>query len=99
MTKRTLRSKLMKPLAQPHFGHILSKCPTFPSKSGGTLHVLLQLDRNSFRRFFEETRRLRIYRIDDIPEGGMGAVEFHKRRSEIVTAEKGTFRLELEDIR
>ena len=99
MTKRTLRSKLMNPLVQSHFGHILYKGSTFPSKSGGTLRVMLQLKRNSFQRFFEVTRRLRIYRVSDIPKGGVGANEFHKHRSEIVTAEKGTFRLELEDLR
>jgi oxalate decarboxylase/phosphoglucose isomerase-like protein (cupin superfamily) len=42
---------------------------------------------------------LRIYRVSDIPKNGVGANEFHKRRSEIVTAEKGTFRLKLENIR
>ncbi len=99
MTKRTSPSKLMNPLGQTRFGRIISKGITFPSKSGGTLHVMLQLDRNSFQKFFDKTRVLRIYNVSDIPKGGMGANEFHKHRSEVVTAERGTFKLELEDLR
>jgi quercetin dioxygenase-like cupin family protein len=60
---------------------------------------MVQLKRNSFQGFLEKTRRLRIYRVSDIPKGGEGANEFHKHRSEILTAENGTFRLELENIR
>jgi dTDP-4-dehydrorhamnose 3,5-epimerase-like enzyme len=37
--------------------------------------------------------------VTSIPKGGAGAREFHKRRSEIITVEEGSFRLVLEDVR
>jgi len=38
------------------------------------------------------------YRVRGIPKGGIGAREFHKRRSEIITAEEGSFELLVEDV-
>ncbi len=80
-------------------GRILHKDEGYLSKSGGKLHVMLQLDKGSFVKFFQGMRTLRIYRVTDIPRGGVGAAEFHKRRSEIITVEKGSFKLLLEDLR
>jgi hypothetical protein len=60
---------------------------------------MVQLDHRVFERFFGEGRNLRIYRISGIPRGGVGAGEFHKHRSEIITIENGMFMLALEDIR
>jgi oxalate decarboxylase/phosphoglucose isomerase-like protein (cupin superfamily) len=79
-------------------GRILHKDASYPSKSGGKLHVMLQLDKDAFMKFFKGRKTLRIYRVSDVPKGGVGAAEFHKRRSEIITVEKGSFKLLLEDL-
>lgn len=63
------------------------------SKSGGELNVLLALSPKVLPDFFsqgsEQTeepniRGFRIYTVSDIPEGGIGAGEFHKVRQEMV---------------
>ena len=79
-------------------GRILHKNQSYLSKSGGILHVMLQLDKSAFVKFFQGMKTLRVYRVNDIPKGGVGAAEFHKRRSEIITVEKGSFKLLLEDL-
>lgn len=81
-----------------NLGSLLYKEERFPSKSGGKLHVLFQLGSGSFTNFFGRNKTLRIYRVCNIPKGGVGADEFHKRRSEIISVEKGSFKLLLEDI-
>lgn len=78
-------------------GRILLRNKSYLSKSGGKLHVMVQLDRNSFLQLFPK-KTLRIYRVSDIPKGGARAAEIHKRRSEIITVEKGSFKLLLEDL-
>jgi oxalate decarboxylase/phosphoglucose isomerase-like protein (cupin superfamily) len=84
--------------ASPSFGRVLYKCETYRSKSGGQLNVLLQLSRKAFEGFFGKTGKLRIYRVSGIPKGGVGAREFHRHRSEIITVERGKFRLILENV-
>lgn len=79
-------------------GQVLSRRAGFPSKSGGRLHVMLQLGPKDFTRFLGQNKTLRIYRVFDIPKGGVGAREFHRYRSEIITVEKGSFRLLLENL-
>lgn len=59
---------------------------------------MLQLDAKAFTQFLGQNKALRIYRVMDIPKGGVGAREFHKYRSEIVTVEKGSFRILLESL-
>lgn len=80
-------------------GRILHIGKTFQSKSGGSLHVMLQLEPKNLETFLGKTKALRVYRVSGVPKGGAGAKEFHKYSSEIITVEEGTFRLFLEDIR
>jgi quercetin dioxygenase-like cupin family protein len=80
-------------------GRVLQEAETFRSKSGGSLTVLFQLDTRALERFLSRSRSLRIYRVTQVPRGGTGAREFHKYRSEIITVERGSFRLILEDVR
>jgi len=42
---------------------------------------------------------MRLYKISGVPKGGIGAREFHRKRSEILMIQKGKFRLYLEDLR
>jgi oxalate decarboxylase/phosphoglucose isomerase-like protein (cupin superfamily) len=79
-------------------GRVLYKEQCFLSKSGGELHVILQLDQALFMIFFGHKKVMRIYRVTNIPKGGVGAGEFHKLRSEIIIVEKGSFKLLLEDV-
>jgi hypothetical protein len=59
---------------------------------------MVQLRSEELREFLGKTKALRIYRVSGVPKGGVGAREFHKRRSEIITVEEGAFKLSLEDI-
>lgn len=92
-----MRSLLRLP-HQPSLGRILHIGKTFQSKSGGSLTVIVQLGSEELREFLGRTKALRIYRVSGVPKGGIGAGEFHKRRSEIITVEEGAFKLSLEDI-
>jgi len=80
------------------FGRIISRVEKYSSKSGGKLRVLIQLNAKTFDRFLSEQRKLRIYKVTDIPKGGVGAREFHRQRSEIITVERGAINLQLEDL-
>jgi len=84
--------------AKANPGKVLLRGEALPSKSGGKLHVMIQLDPKSFKRFFGRNQTLRIYRVSEIPKGGTGAREFHKLRYEIIAIERGAFRLRLEDL-
>jgi hypothetical protein len=79
-------------------GRMLSRGETHPSKSGGNLHVMLQLNRRDLKGFLGTSKALRIYIVNNIPKGGVGANEFHRLRSEVITAENGAFMLFLEDL-
>lgn len=68
------------------------------SKSGALLSVILQLNENQFRDFYDGNIGFRIYRLTKIPSGGIGANEFHKFRKEIVIVEKGKVEWILEDL-
>lgn len=49
--------------------------------------------------FLGDNPTLRLYRIGGVPKGGIGAREFHRKRSEILMIQRGKFRLHLEDLR
>jgi len=50
----------MKPPPRSDLGKILHVGPPFPSKSGGRLHVLLQLDGEDVEKFLGQTQSLRL---------------------------------------
>lgn len=89
---------MMDLISSNSLGRVLGRGVSFPSKSGGRLHVMLQLDPKVLTRFLGQNKTLRIYRVVDIPKGGVGAREFHRYRSEVITVEKGSFRLLLENL-
>ncbi len=68
------------------------------SKSGALLSVILQLNENQFRDFYDGNIGFRIYRLTKIPIDSVGANEFHKFRKEIVVIEEGKVKWILEDL-
>ena len=69
------------------------------SKSGALISVILQLDEKQFEDFYKGNGGFRIYRLTNIPDGGIGAKEFHKFRKEIIIIEKGKVEWVLEDLK
>ncbi len=72
----------------------------WPTKSGGFLNVLYKLDWTIVNRLLAydedelkeipvDIRGLRSYRVTNIPQGTLGANEWHKVRNEVVFALKG----------
>ncbi len=89
----------------------LIKTPnTWETKSGGTLTVPLALPIETLTKIFlhysqkelrevpENIRGLRIYLVNDIPQGKTGGKEFHKIREEIVIVVQGSAKWTCEDI-
>lgn len=72
----------------------------WPTKSGGTLEVLWKFDwemvwslvdhdSDELGQIDTDIRGLRQYTVHDIPRGKIGANEWHKVRTEVVTATSG----------
>lgn len=72
----------------------------WPTKSGGFLNVLYKLDwtivnkllaydEDELKKIPVDIRGLRSYRVTDIPQGTIGANEWHKVRNEVVFVLKG----------
>ncbi len=70
------------------------------TKSGGNLDVLTRVGHDLVTKFFtydpdelakvpEDIRGLRLYRVSGIPEGTLGANEWHRVRNELFTVLKG----------
>lgn len=79
------------------------------SKSGGKLSVpfalpyarameLFRYDEAELDRIPRDIRGLRMFALEDVPIGGVGAGEFHRIRSEIVFTVKGRLRWVCEDL-
>lgn len=73
------------------------------TKSGGTLSVLYKIDYSTLTKFLQydqlelsklptDIRGLRSYKVENIPADSIGANEWHRVRTEIVFALKGSFR-------
>lgn len=82
---------------------------TFAAKSGGELSVLIALPHNivdgGFLQYEPEELRgipdirgIRSYRVANIPEGSVGAKEWHRVRQELVFALGGAVRWSCEDV-
>ncbi|MFH1098413.1 MAG: WxcM-like domain-containing protein [Candidatus Uhrbacteria bacterium] len=80
------------------------------AKSGGELTVLFALPWDTLAAFFRydnnelsnvpgDIRGLRCYRVKNVPDGGIGGMEFHRIREEIIVCLRGAFTLECEDIK
>lgn len=78
------------------------------SKSGGVLEVSLALPRTALEKFLDfdnpdfdevpsDIRGLRTYIVRDIPMGSVGAKEWHKIRTEYMTALAGRARVKCVD--
>lgn len=74
----------------------------WPSKSGGNLNVLFNLDHDQVTAFLDydnpefdsmpgNMRGLRSYKVENVPKGSIGAKECHLVRNELVFAAKGSF--------
>lgn len=72
----------------------------WPTKSGGFLNVLYKLDwtivnkllaydEDELKEILVDIRGLRSYRVTNIPQGTLGANEWHKVRNEVVFVLKG----------
>jgi hypothetical protein len=79
------------------------------SKSGGKLEVNLALSRRALESFLshssagfddipEDIRGLRIYTVSEIPQGNVGGKEWHKIRTEYISAVAGSAILECIDL-
>ena len=80
------------------------------TKSGGELNILFARHLSFINGLFFEyaaeelekiprdIRGLRMYRVDNIPKGGIGGNEFHRIRQEIIIPIKGRLAYECEDL-
>lgn len=79
------------------------------SKSGGNLDVMCAMSRKALSRFLDfdnpdfetlphDIRGLRLYTVSDIPAGAIGGAEWHKIRTELVTALSGRAILQCVDL-
>ena len=80
------------------------------SKSGGELNVLFarhlsfitglffEYDADELEKIPRDIRGLRMYRMDNIPKGGIGGNEFHRIRQEIIIPIKGRLVYECADL-
>ena len=80
------------------------------TKSGGELNVLFarhlsfitglffEYDADELEKIPRDIRGLRMYRMDNIPKGGIGGNEFHRIRQEIIIPIKGRLVYECADL-
>ena len=80
------------------------------SKSGGELNILFarhlsfitglffEYDADELEKIPRDIRGLRMYRMDNIPKGGIGGNEFHRIRQEIIIPIKGRLVYECTDL-
>lgn len=82
----------------------------WPTKSDGELNVLFarhlsyitglffEYDADELEKIPRDIRGLRMYRVDNIPKGGIGGNEFHRIRQEIIIPIRGRLVYECEDL-
>lgn len=81
----------------------------WPSRSGGSLSVLLALPHAEVTRLFDydpqelarlgvDIRGLRVFVVSHAPPGGVAGTEFHRVRTELAFAVDGDVRWEFEDL-
>lgn len=79
------------------------------SKSGGVLEVALALPQDKLAMFLDfdnpafneapqNIRGLRVYTVSDIPKNSVGGKEWHKARTELISATAGSAALECVDV-
>ena len=88
---------------------IFPESESWETKSGGKLVVPFVFNFEEMKKFFsyeererstgkEDIRGLRMYRVSELKNGVIGAMEFHKIRNEIITVIKGSAQIDAEDI-
>lgn len=82
----------------------------WPTKSNGELNILFarhlsyitglffEYDAQELEKIPRDIRGLRMYRVDNIPKGGVGGKEFHRIRQEIIIPIKGRLVYKCEDL-
>lgn len=99
---------IIKPRATVSDMYAIEPGQTFTSKSGGTLTVPFKMSPEAMARFLQQDsdetiglpdiRGFRIYKVSGIKKGAIGGIHFHRIRTQILTASKGSFRWECEDV-
>ena len=97
------------PKSVAHIAEFPNEGP-WTTKSGGELNVLFarhlsiingiffEYDARELEKIPRDIRGLRMYRVDNIPKGGIGGNEFHRIRQEIIIPIRGRLVYECEDL-